>query len=805
LKNGATSANLAAIKTDNTTIKSSTADSSTSFAFHYLKLSPTDLSGLTQIKVRGLLNGAVVGSKLNMDGIRLYEVSASDYTAIGTTYTASTRPSIDDVWPYCDSVQHVTYPSVTKYGKNLLPPFSEWTLHANAVITEPYKLTLSATGPFSANYTSPISVVSGQSYTISIGTKDSSSRLIVWKGITRITAAVVGTSNSLSFTVDSTYNGYIIVELDNGAGGAGTYTFTNPMLNLGSTAEMFEPQNNDYIYGVTDSAGQPLKLASNVDGTVRDALYWRDGWYKLKRYRELTLDGSLTWSYYTDKVGHKGVQVTINGGVVNTSTTVKFDGKVLQRITSSFTSYDQEFYDGTTYQVMIPDTDSGWGETYTPSASEIQAYFYGWKMWDSTTGNSANPYNGTGTKAWVARNPDGSLNNGTTTTTTPTSQLFSGFTPYKLTYQLSTTQTEAVNVEGSITLHSGGNQIEVGEGVVVREKANPTSDPSPGTWVRINNSNVSSSGWLSKKVSTILKIYKNGVEDKKWTIRSGSDSGQANGVSWATIDKNDYDSTAEYTVTYLALDKYSLTSGLNTVSGEYWTNVGSVVAQNSKQISDIFPRLAAIRGLISPTPLLNMIISATGAAAAFLGLIKTVDGSGSGLDADVLRGLAPATAATANTIAQRDGSGGLTVASLSSGAIASSASVSATSGFSWNGTTMGQTRLNGTDLEYWNGSTWIKSSLVGVTSSLANPGYTKLANGMIIQMGATTTGTGAAGTTKTINFPLTFPTSGVAVMFNNLSASVQVFVQSSNASSFTIYYSTTISVDTTLQWFAIGY
>jgi hypothetical protein len=752
-----------------------------------------------------------------MDGIRLYEVSATDYTAIGTTYTATSRPSIDDVWPYVDSVQHVTYPAITKYGKNLLPPFSEWTLHANATVTEPYKLTFSPSSGFLQNTLNGVlQCVPSTAYTMSMTASSSSCRMVITEcdangtslGITN----VLSSTGSVTFTTSANTK-RLNVYLDTTT--SGTFTFTNPMLNLGSTAETFEPQNNDYLYGVTDSAGQPLKLASNVDGTVRDALYWRDGfWYKLKRYRELTLDGSLTWTFGADNTGSKRVYITaptnysVGSNSNGTGYLSKYDGKVLTQKTivnagTDFTS-EEYFY---LYQsgsqfigVNVPDTDSGWGETYTPSASEIQAYFYGWKMWDSTTGNSANPYNGTGTKAWVARNPDGSLNNGTTTTTTPTSQLFSGFTPYKLTYQLATTQTEVVNVEGAITLHSGGNQIEVGEGVIVRERANPVNDSG---FYRIAHVGF---GALAYRNSKIVQVYRNGVIDAKWSKDSGgSGTYGPQGTQRAYIATSDYDSTAEYTVTYLALDKYLLTSGLNTVSGEYWTNVGSVVAQNSKQISDIFPRLAAIRGLISPTPLLNMIVSATGAAAAFLGLIKTVDGSGSGLDADVLRGLVPATAATANTIAQRDGSGGLTVASLSSGAIASSASVSATSGFSWNGTTMGQTRLNGTDLEYWNGSTWIKSSLVGVTSSLANPGYTKLANGMIIQMGATTTGTGASGTTKTINFPLTFPTSGVAVMIDNLSANVQIFVQSSNASSFTIYYSTTISVDTTLQWFAIGY
>jgi hypothetical protein len=59
-------------------------------------------------------------------------------------------------------------------------------------------------------------------------------------------------------------------------------------------------------------------------------------------------------------------------------------------------------------------------------------------------------------------------------------------------------------------------------------------------------------------------------------------------------------------------------------------------------------------------------------APQLLASLKTADGAASGLDADLLRGLAPATANTASTLVQRDGAGGFSagavgVASLSAG------------------------------------------------------------------------------------------------------------------------------------------
>jgi len=44
-----------------------------------------------------------------------------------------------------ESVQHVQNPYVIAEGENLLPPFTEWYLHANARVKSPYELELNAT------------------------------------------------------------------------------------------------------------------------------------------------------------------------------------------------------------------------------------------------------------------------------------------------------------------------------------------------------------------------------------------------------------------------------------------------------------------------------------------------------------------------------------------------------------------------------------------------------------------------------------------------------------------------------------
>ncbi|MFK7695921.1 hypothetical protein [Paenibacillus sp. HJGM_3] len=75
-------------------------------------------------------------------------------------------------------------------------------------------------------------------------------------------------------------------------------------------------------------------------------------------------------------------------------------------------------------------------------------------------------------------------------------------------------------------------------------------------------------------------------------------------------------------------------------------------------------------------------------AADVLAKVKTVDGAGSGLDADTVDGIQGANIITTT--------GGQTIAG----------SLRADGGFNVNGTQQAQTRLNGSVLEFWNGSGW---------------------------------------------------------------------------------------------------
>jgi hypothetical protein len=164
--------------------------------------------------------------------------------------------------------------------------------------------------------------------------------------------------------------------------------------------------------------------------------------------------------------------------------------------------------------------------------------------------------------------------------TLPTGYATTSWTPYKLSYQLATTVEEVVTVEGAINLHTGGNQIEVSEGVVVREKVTPIPI---STFYLINRDGTSV---LKNKTEKILAVYKNGIVDKKWTLDG---SAPVNGKQRAVINATDFDTTAEYTVTYTIYsnDKPGYTAALNSVQADYSTSIKTIVDMTVQRLGDV--------------------------------------------------------------------------------------------------------------------------------------------------------------------------------------------------------------------------
>ncbi|MFB6364411.1 hypothetical protein ACFCP7_10150 [Paenibacillus elgii] len=185
---------------------------------------------------------------------------------------------------------------------------------------------------------------------------------------------------------------YLSVMLGNNTFGAGTYKFIKPVLSLGSTAKPFKSRNDDHLFFPN------VNLASNVDGTVHDTLYQREGKYwKQSRFRTMELDGKLDWSLvdgvYT---GFKEVKVPIQGAITNAATIVKHDGKLLKVKPDGVAPAGGDELTLTTKSnqlfISISNTDSGWGDSHKPTTEDIKAYFNGWRMYQEGTSAATGIY-----------------------------------------------------------------------------------------------------------------------------------------------------------------------------------------------------------------------------------------------------------------------------------------------------------------------------------------------------------------------------------------------------------------------------
>ena len=484
---------------------------------------------------------------------------------------------------------------------NLIPPFTsrDWSQHPNAVV--------SADG---RTLTQVVSNSNNQSSSITLNVKSNTNYVL--KATHNGNIAVFGSAVILDYTTstnpsfNSGANTQITVYLRNLWQTNGTFTFSDLILTEGTT-------QHDFIQGVQHTTGLYLQNATN--GTYQyfardskgDVLRLADGerienGRKWKTTEVLELTGREDLSFQSSTAGYKVVrypQSILSPFVNNQATLVKYDGKILilrTGVSGNIHQSADEFSFGTSYNgthnlITISNTDSGWGDSYTPTADEIKTYFMGWRM---RTDISNSHYNGTGNKAWASIESDGV---DVMTTTLPTSQAHilrkSWYTntwkPYQLHYKLATPYWEEIVTEGQVVLEEGNNAVTLGSGMVVREVARPTQSTGNNAWY-INELNVLPEipdAPLKFNVSTIFNVYKNSLNDQNWG-RSSIANINKNGDVYALLPSY-YDPTAQYTVTYLA-QPHVITSGITSAQAELYENIKSgldsaldMVAEISKQ------------------------------------------------------------------------------------------------------------------------------------------------------------------------------------------------------------------------------
>ncbi len=575
----------------------------------FAKVKPSDYANASVAYLNLAVEGSA-GQYAYADAISVYEITAAEYAALDSM----TPEQIADKYPYVDDVKPVRNPYAIRYGKNLLPPFTDWTLGQFNTINGAYDLTIlnySDTRGYAARIVLP--VLEEETYTFSCyrtgrititandhnGYNEEVQQTVVFDDATNKAGEM-----SCSFTIPKGKTHVRIMLSREGIsstapGKDGTYNYKNPMLNIGDTALPFELQNNDYVFYDT-------VLHSNVDGTVRDELFYRDGQPgKLEKFREVVLDGNfiskLTFISATKENGYKSIRWSTNG-LINAATLIglnmctKYDGTILKPWQSNEVP-DQIWTNGpsTEFYLTVPNKDSGWGENYTPSEDEIKAYFNGWKMYDNV--EHANPYLGTGGRAWVklSKMVNGKfvgVGDGVDATNTlPTSLADGGYTPYRLIYQLAQPVEVPVTSEGKIALHEGTNVLEVGTGVVIREAVTPVYD---GTNTIINAERSA----LKNRTDNIISVYKNLALESvtKGQREHGNTYIPKLGKAYAYV--NNYDPNAAYSATYLVLDRYAFTAPLINLQGEYAKTVAGVLALEAQNAADVETRVSVATMLL---------------------------------------------------------------------------------------------------------------------------------------------------------------------------------------------------------------
>lgn len=447
------------------TLAQSVASTSNVYNVHYVKLTPAILGGNTTIRVymRGV--ASAVGQTMYADGARLIELSSADSAKIDVD-AEYTGDKLAAKYPYVGTgINPVQTPTIDVVQDNILPALrdSAWSNVGAVSITDDYRITFTASAGSQQGIYGFVPVIGGQTYALSVNREGTDGRIRISQvaslpAVVDLVPPSYYNADNFTFTPVAGCN-FIMVYFTNesaaGVNTAGVKTFTNPVLMPGSVAPTFKPQRKTTFRANTE-------LCATPDGAVKDTFKYVNGKPKrIANLRRVVLDGTLPWAWSTDLVGSKQVRlpsgVAVGGAKTGISGNVatKYDGKVL--VEGQANAADQfviSAIDGAFY-VCIADPDSGWSETYTPSAAEIQAYFYGYKMYQEGS-DGATPYS-SGNKWWkeVGRTTAGGTN---ILPTAPATGAW-GWKPYQLQYQLSTPVIEDVAITGAAVVERGANTV----------------------------------------------------------------------------------------------------------------------------------------------------------------------------------------------------------------------------------------------------------------------------------------------------------------------------------------------------------
>ncbi|GIP54420.1 hypothetical protein [Paenibacillus vini] len=533
----------------------------------------------------------------NVDALRLYEISVNEYNSLN----GLTAEQVAAKYPFVPSgIVGVENPYAIGYGENLLPPLHAWTPFGTTVqkVISPYEVVIPQTAADSYRYTTyMLQVAPHTDYCLSA---DHNMLMSVASENGHTSGVIVSdytTAQSIKFN-SGPHSEISVWFRSPSIGQAAEYRIKNPMLVIGSEPKPFKPLRNTMLALQTELHANPN------DGSEPDVLFEKEGQYfKLAKWGKRNLDSSYAPALGVAPAGYKVVRLDYpgKGGIGNTGFITKYEGKLLTRLNygASTTAADQ-FVSGSNgdVHIAVSNADSGWGDSYTPTEDEIKAYFMGWKMYEyGTQASKTSVYSRSdgANKGWTAVNGDYTVGyNALPASVAP------GYSPYNLLYRLAKETVEPVVSEGALTLHEGGNVVEVGTGIVLRERANPKQHTNTN-W--IINSIGSAYGPLLNKVEYLKFIYRNSNRDYGWCIES---SAGVFGNQYAYIPNSNFDQYAAYSVTYTKLDKFPI----RPITGTLAVNEKALLSDLTSGVAEALQRVSVVEqkkvernapGWITPT------------------------------------------------------------------------------------------------------------------------------------------------------------------------------------------------------------
>ncbi|WP_028593335.1 hypothetical protein [Paenibacillus assamensis] len=588
----------------------------------FIRFRPSDVNSTTSVEVQLWIETEGVNAGGCFDALRVFEISKADYDAIGTM----TAEQVVNRFPYVEGTTNVKNPYMLVKSGNLLPSAFEFNNNFVTTIHHDYSFEFTAIEKENKGLYYDVEVLPNESYCTRVICSNSNGN-IRFEYYTDMNSA----GNKNKFLQPRTYhkaNEYAYIRTPAGCGCVriyltneyeggtsiesqreGHYVFSNFLMFPESKPVLFFPQQSSIWAAEYELASNP------IDGKDMDILFTcEDGIpYVRENWKKISLDGNLNWVCMSETPGFKQVLVkNLTPTIKNTGYVVKFDGKPLSRVVqgSGITVADQHALtdDADQYPdaiiISVSNEDSGWGNEYTPSTDEIKAYFMGWRVHKGAQGNVNVPFNGeTEGKAWHPLDARYTSHEGVPSasfyvTTVPTLPVkdydytrYSIWRPYKLQYLKAKPTVESIsNYELGAALGRGSNVVEIGSGLVMREKADPLQ--GQGNQFYLHSRGLGNR--FKYLVKDIQNVYRNNAKDSKWQVYTSSlevDFGLENAGCLA----ENFDTSAVYHVTYTMLEE-TLKA---TIRGSVASNLLGTISNVVHNTGDIERRLSVVETLKS--------------------------------------------------------------------------------------------------------------------------------------------------------------------------------------------------------------